>query len=75
LDSECKFTEEQFPLKEAFHSSLSGADISVEDYPHAQQIWEAFGIKNVGKYNDLYVLTDVLSLTDVFENYREIGLK
>jgi hypothetical protein len=39
----------------------AGADISVEDYPHAQQIWEAFGIKNVGKYNDLYVLTDVLS--------------
>jgi hypothetical protein len=32
----CKFTEEQFPPKEAFHSSLSGADISVEDYPHAQ---------------------------------------
>jgi hypothetical protein len=71
----CKFTEEQFPPKEAFHSSLSGADISVEDYPHAQQIWEAFGIKNVGKHNDLYVLTDVLSLADVFENFREIGLK
>jgi hypothetical protein len=55
--------------------SKRGADISVEDYPHAQQIWEAFGIKNVGKYNDLYVLTDVLSLADVFENFREIGLK
>ena len=35
LDSECKFTEEQLSPKEAFYSSLSGEDISVEDYAHA----------------------------------------
>ena len=40
LDSECKFTEEQPPPIEAFYSSLSGEDISVEDHAHAQTIWE-----------------------------------
>ena len=48
LDSEYKFTtEEQLPPKEAFYSSLSGEDISVEDYAHAQMIWEEFGIKHL----------------------------
>ena len=74
MDSECKFTEEKLPPKEAFYSSLSGENISVEDYAHAQKIWEEFGIKNFGQYHDLYVLTDVLSLADAFENFRDICL-
>jgi hypothetical protein len=49
LDSECKFTEEKLLPKEACYSSLSGEDISVEDYAHAQKIWEEFGIKNFGQ--------------------------
>jgi hypothetical protein len=28
------------PPIEAFYSSLSGEDISVEDHAHAQKIWE-----------------------------------
>jgi hypothetical protein len=68
LDSECKFTEEQLPPKEAFYSSLSGEDISVEDYAHAQYVWKDFNIQNLGQYHDLYVLNDVLSQGDVFKN-------
>jgi hypothetical protein len=67
LDSECKFTEEQLPPKEAFDSTLSGENISVEYYVHAQCAWKDFNIQNLGQYHDLYVLTDVLSLADVFE--------
>jgi hypothetical protein len=29
-------------------------------------------VQNFGQYHDLYILTDVLSLADVFENFREI---
>ena len=74
LDCECKCTETQLPPKEAFYSTLSGENISVEDYAHAQCIWKDFNIQNFGQYHDLYVLTDVLSLADVFENFREVCL-
>ena len=56
----------EYPPKESFHSSLSGEDISVEDYAHAQYVWKDFNIQNLGKYHDLYVLNDVLSQGDVF---------
>ena len=59
LDSECKFTEEQLPPKQAFYSSLSGENISVNDYAHAQCVWKDFNIQNLEQYHDLYVLTDV----------------
>jgi len=29
-------------------------------------------VQNLGQYHDLHILTDVLSLADVFENFREI---
>jgi hypothetical protein len=72
LDSEYKFTEKQLPPKEAFYISLSGEDISGEDYAHAQSVSKDFNIQNLGQYHDLYILTDVLSLADVLENFREI---
>ena len=33
--------------------------------------WEVFGIKNRGKYHDLYAQNDTLLLADVFENFRD----
>ena len=72
LDSEYKFTEKQLPPKETFYVSLSGEDISGEDYAHAQSVSKDFNIQNLGQYHDLYILTDVLSLADVLENFREI---
>ncbi|XP_041377266.1 uncharacterized protein LOC121389682 [Gigantopelta aegis] len=74
FDSEEKFTETQLPPQEAFCSSLTGETITDEDYEHAQIIWNDFNIKHLGEYHDLYVITDVLALAGVFENFRDICL-
>ena len=46
-------------------------DITDKDYEHAQKVWEAFEIKNLRDYHDLYVQRDSLLLADVFENFRD----
>ncbi|CAG2208295.1 unnamed protein product [Mytilus edulis] len=74
FDSEAKFAETQLPPIEDFYSTLSGEGITTLDYAHAQQVWQLYNIQNLGQYHDLYVLSDVLALADVFENFREICL-
>lgn len=70
-----KFREKQLPPKEAFYSNLTESHISDEEYERAQKNWKHFGIRNPGQYHDLYLKTDVLLLTDVFENFRELCLE
>ena len=69
-----KFNDEQLPSKEQFYSRLTEEDITNDDYTKAKQIWKHFDIKNMGEYHDLYLKTDVLLLTDVFENFRDMCL-
>ena len=75
MNSFDKFGEEQLPAKDKFYSRLSEEDITKEDYEKAKNIWKHFNIKNLGEYHDLYLKTDVLLLTDVFENFRDVCMK
>ena len=70
-----RFNDEQLPPKEAFYSKLSGEDISDDDYKHAQEVWEEFGMKTFKDYHDLYNVSDVLLLADVFENFRGVCME
>ena len=69
------FSETQLPIKEDFYSKLNDCNITDKEYKHAQDIWEKFGINNLGEYHDLYLKTDVLLLADVFEEFRNICLE
>ena len=69
-----KFDENTLPPKEAFYSSLYLQDISDEDYKHAKKVWDVYEIKNLGEYHDVYVQSDILLLSDVFENFRNMCL-
>jgi hypothetical protein len=73
MDAWSKFEEDQLPPKEHFYSSLNDDACKDEDYAHAQTVWNAFGITNMGEYHDLYLKTDVLLLADVFEEFRRFA--
>ena len=70
-----KFSEEKLPTKEKFFSKLNDCGVSDEDFDHAKRIWKEFGVKNLGEYHDLYLKSDVLLLTDVFEEFRNFCLE
>ena len=38
-------------------------------------MWEHFECKTFGDYHDLYLLTDVLLLADVMENFRDMVME
>ena len=71
MDSWKKFKEESLPDKESFYSKLNKECISDEDYAHAQKVWDALKIKNLGEYHDLDVQSDTALLLDVFESFRD----
>ena len=63
------------PPKEAFYSVLNDSEISIEDYQHAQKVWKTFNMMTLKDYHDLYLKSDVLLLSDVFENFRDVCLE
>jgi len=75
MDAPEKMLERQLPPREAFFSELTENDISDEDYAHAQRVWTEFEMTDLGQYHDTYLVSDVLLLADVFENFRLMCLK
>ena len=75
MNSHKRLDETQLPSKKAFYSRLSGEGISDDDYKHAHAVWDEFGMKTFKDYHDLYNVSDVLLLADVFENFRDICME
>ena len=71
MDSFEKFNQTELPTKDQFYSILNNQDITDDEYDHAKTVWKTFKIKTKGGYQDLYLRSDVLLLTDVFENFRK----
>ena len=74
MDNWENFDENTLPPKEAFYSNLNLEDIKDKDYEQSQKVWNAFEIKNLGEYHDLYVQSDTLLLSDIYENFRNMCL-
>ena len=74
FNSSKRFNETKLPDKNLFYSSLNDKDISDDDYEYVKMIWKEFDMKTFGDYHDLYLNTDVLLLSDIFNEFREICL-
>ena len=72
MDMWGRFKEIELPPRSAFYSSLNNKRITDEYYSHAQSVWREFNISNMGKYHDLYLLTDTLLLANVFNEFRSV---
>ena len=69
-----KFDETGLPPKKVFYSKLNMSDINDEDYSNAHALWAEFGIQNLGEYHDLYLQTDVILLSNIFDTFRSTCL-
>ena len=71
MDSWERFDETSLPDKKPFYSFLNMENFTNVDYRHAERVLKKLNNnKNLGDYHDLYVQSDTLLLTDVFENFR-----
>ena len=71
MDSFEKFNNRELPTKDQFYSILNDEHIMDDEYIHANEVWDTFYIKTMGDYHDLYLVSDMLLLTDVFKNFRK----
>ena len=71
MDSFEKFNQTELPTKDQFYSILNDQHITDDEYDHANTVWDTFMIKTMVEYHDLYLVSDVLLQTDVFENFRK----
>ncbi|KYM86219.1 hypothetical protein ALC53_04186 [Atta colombica] len=62
-----KLKKTELPSNESFYGSLTSDTVSEDDCAH---VVKRFSIQKIDKYSDLYLKTDVLLLTGIFENFR-----
>ena len=71
MDSFEKFNQTELPKKDQFYSILNDQHITDGEYDHANKVWNTFMIKTMSEYHDLYLVSNMLLLTDVFKNFRK----
>ena len=71
MNDDEKLYTTSLPPKECFHGELYNEDISDEEYDHGRKVWDHFECATFEDYHNLYLITDVLLLRDVFEKFRK----
>ena len=86
MDNFKRFTEEKFPDRKGFYSSVKDGTtgdngkkidghISDEDYLTCKKIWNKFNMKNMGDHHHHYLKKNVLLVANVFEKFTDACLK
>ena len=61
----------QLPSHDFFQNDLDDKEITSDDYEHVLQVWHMFQCQMFKDYLHLYLLCNVLHLSDVFESFRD----
>ena len=75
MDNWDRCNENALPSKEKFHIHLYMQCITDNDYNHAKNVWNIFNMLNLGDYHDLFVQSDTLLLSDIFEECRKTCIR
>ena len=75
IDSYDKFDECLLPKKKHFYSKLNDSKCSEEEYKHALKVWRVFECNKFLDYHNIYLKSDVLLLSDIWENFRNVCYK
>ena len=67
MDNWKKVNEISLPGKEGFYNHLGMKNIIYPDYTHRKRVCKVFKIKKLGEFHYLYVESDTLLLSDVYE--------
>ncbi|XP_073979961.1 uncharacterized protein [Rhodnius prolixus] len=66
-----RMDERALPAKRYFFNDLTDEPISDSDYQHAQKVWSSFHMNTLQEYTELYLTTDIILLSDIFEQFRQ----
>ncbi|CAG9824524.1 unnamed protein product [Phaedon cochleariae] len=75
IDSFQRFNETQLPPIDAFFNKLNEKPCPRRHYLKANVVWNEFNCQDLGQYVDIYMKTDIMLLTDVFEKFRTSCLR
>ena len=75
IDSYDRLYEDKLPSQSDFYSELSSLECSNENYEKAKLVWNTFKCKNFLDYHNIYLISDVLLLADIWENFRNVCYK
>ena len=64
--------EKNLPDKSEFYNILTMKHISDEEYKNVKEFYKQMKFKNIREYLTCYLQTDILLLSDVFENVRNM---
>ena len=70
MDKMERFDEVLLPPQSEFFNRLNDSQLSDADYTHAKNVWEAFSCTTMRDFHNLYLLSDIYLLADVFEKFR-----
>ena len=74
MNSFSKFIDKELPSIQGFYIKLSEEKTSQKVYDRALKAFNHFNSRYMGDYHDLYLPTDLLLLTDIFEIFKDLCL-